>query len=229
MPIAYLPHVVAGGVALVAGYVALSATKGATLHRKSGLVFGYAMLIMALSGAMIAAIGRTEGSVIAGLLTSYFVLTGMVTVRRPAAWSVRVDVGLMMLALGVGTVSLALGFVTLTSPTGTMDGLPPFPFFMFGVTGLLASVGDMRVLRSGGVHGTARLVRHLWRMCWALWIAAASFFLGQADEIPEMLRVPALLAIPVVIPILAMLYWLWRLRARRTLRGIVGVHTPDAV
>ena len=149
----------------------------------------------------------------------------MVTVRRPAAWSPRPD----GVALGVGTASLALGFVTLASATGTMDGLPPFPFFMFGVTGLLASIGDMRVLRSGGVRGSARLVRHLWRMCWALWIAAASFFLGQADELPEAVRIPALLAIPVVIPVLAMLYWLWRVRVRRTFRGIVTVSAPNVV
>ena len=87
----------------------------------------------------------------------------------------------------------------------------------------------MRVLRSGGVQGSARLVRHLWRMCWALWIAAASFFLGQADEIPETLPIPALLAIPVVIPILVMLYWLWRVRTRRTFRGVASVSAPNAV
>ena len=229
MPMAYLPHIVAGGVALVAGYVALSASKGATVHRRSGLVFVYAMVVMALSGAIIAAVGRTEGSVIAGIMTSYFVITGLVAVRRPAAWSPRLDVGLMLLALGVGATSVTLGFVTLASPTGKMDGLPPFPFFMFGITGLVASAGDMRMLRSGGLHGASRLVRHLWRMCWALWIAAASFFLGQADELPDALRIPALLAIPVVVPLLAMVYWGWRVRMRRTLRGIGGVRPSEAV
>jgi hypothetical protein len=229
MPMTYLPHVLAGGVALVAGFVALYATKGATLHRRSGVVFVYAMLVMALSGAVIAAIGRTEGSVIAGVMTSYFVITGMITVRRPAWWSARLDVGLAVVALGVGLTSLTLGFLTAASPTGTRDGLPPFLFFMFGTVGLLAGLGDARRLRSGSVRGTARLVRHLWRMCWALWIAAASFFLGQADEIPESLRIMPLLAIPVVIPLLAMLYWLWRVRVRRTFRGIVTVSAPNAV
>jgi uncharacterized membrane protein len=226
---AYLPHVIAGGVALVAGYVALSATKGATAHRTSGQVFVYAMLVMALSGAVVAAIGGTEGSVIGGVMTCYFVTTGMVTVRRPAWWSRRLDVGVPVLGLGVGLFSLTLGVLTAASPTRTMDGLPPFPFFMFGIVGLLASVGDLRLLRIGGVRGPARLVRHLWRMCFALWIAAASFFLGQADELPDAIRIPALLAIPVVVPILAMLYWLWRLRVRRTLRGIVGVRAPEAI
>jgi uncharacterized membrane protein len=37
-------HVVAGGLALVFGYIALYAAKGAPLHRKSGILFVYAML-----------------------------------------------------------------------------------------------------------------------------------------------------------------------------------------
>ncbi|HEU0014094.1 MAG TPA: hypothetical protein VFQ45_10445, partial [Longimicrobium sp.] len=68
----------------------------------------------------------------------------------------------------------------------------------------------------------ARLARHLWRMCWAMWIATGSFFLGQADELPERLRVwPALIFLAVV-PLLAMLYWLVRIRIRRPLRGVTG-------
>ena len=229
MPVVYLPHVVAGGVALVAGYVALFAAKGAPVHRRSGMVFACAMLLMALSGAAIAAVEGTEVSIVAGVLTSYLVTTGVITVRRPSGWSRHFDVGLMVVALGVGLTSLTLGFLTLASPTGTRDGLPPFPFFMFGTVGLLGSVGDIRMLRSGGVHGTARLVRHLWRMCWSLWIAAASFFLGQADEIPDVLRIPPLLAVPVIVPVLALVYWLYRLRVRRTLRGVVVGRAPETV
>ena len=40
----------------------------------------------------------------------------------------------------------------------------------------LAIVGDLRVIRMGGLKGPRRLARHLWRMCFALFIAAASFF-----------------------------------------------------
>ena len=41
-----LVHILAGGLALVFGYVALYAAKGATLHRKSGMLSVYAMLTM---------------------------------------------------------------------------------------------------------------------------------------------------------------------------------------
>jgi hypothetical protein len=65
-------------------------------------------------------------------------------------------------------------------------------------------------------------------MCFALFIAALSFFIGQAKVIPRPVRIPALLALPVPAVLVAMLYWLWRVRFRRSLRGIVGVGTPEA-
>lgn len=89
--------------------------------------------------------------------------------------------------------------------------------FIFGAIGLSASISDVRMIRSGAIRGARRLARHLWRMCFAFFIATGSFFLGQADEIPEPLRVTALLVILALAPLLLMLYWLWRLRIRKTL------------
>lgn len=62
----------------------------------------------------------------------------------------------------------------------------------------------------------------------ALYIGSASFFLGQADEFPEALRLPALLAIPAFLPLLMMAYWLWRTRGKRAQRGIAGVTVAEA-
>jgi len=44
-------HIVAGGLAIVLGAVALSVKKGGTIHRRSGLLFVYAMLVMGTSMA----------------------------------------------------------------------------------------------------------------------------------------------------------------------------------
>lgn len=228
MRMAYYVHILAGSLSLLFGFVALYSTKGATLHRKAGRQFVFAMLTMALMGAVIAASKGSEGNVIAAVMTCYLVITALTTVSRHAVWSPRLDVGLMVLALGVGLTSVALGFETIASPAGRRDGLPPFPFFMFGIVGLLAGVGDLRMLRSGGIRGTSRLARHLWRMTWAMWIATSSFFLGQAKVFPEPVRIPALLALPVLAVLVTMLYWLWRVRIRRSLRGLVGVSTPEA-
>jgi hypothetical protein len=60
-------------------------------------------------------------------------------------------------------------------------------------------------------------------MCFAMWVAAASFFWGPRGRVPDVINIPALLPIPVLTPIAVMLYWLWRIRVRKTLRGIIGV------
>ena len=91
-------HIVGGSLAIIAGFVALFAAKGATVHRRSGTLFVYAMLVMAGLGAAIAAVGKTEGSVIAGVTTCYLVVTALTAVHRPAWWSARLDVGFMALA-----------------------------------------------------------------------------------------------------------------------------------
>lgn len=130
----------------------------------------------------------------------------------------------MLVALAVGLTSLVFGFEALASPDGKgRDGMPPFPFFMFGVVGTMAAVLDMRMIRSKGLKGASRLARHLWRMSFALFIAALSFFLGQADEFPEAIRIFPLLALPVLAVQITMVYWLWRVLARRSLRGKVPV------
>ena len=63
-------HILTGAIALVAGAIALSVTKGGRLHRKSGLIFVTAMLLMSASGAAIAAFVPVRVSVVAGMLTA---------------------------------------------------------------------------------------------------------------------------------------------------------------
>ena len=98
---------------------------------------------------------------------------------------------------------------------------------MFGTVALLAFIGDVRMIRSGTLRSVPRLTRHLWRMCYAFWIATASFFLGPrarvATLIPEPLLTPALLALPVLTVLVIMFYWLWRVRVRQTFRGVIRV------
>ena len=50
-------HIITGSLGLISGFVALYAAKGATLHRKAGMVFVYVMLTMSASGMVIAAVG----------------------------------------------------------------------------------------------------------------------------------------------------------------------------
>jgi hypothetical protein len=153
----------------------------------------------------------------AALVTAYLVITSLATVRPVAG--ARLTVGAMLVALVVGLATMTFGFQAVAAG-GMRNGMPAFPFFMFGVVSLLGVAGDIRVIRSGPLKGAMRLARHLWRMCFALFIASLSFFIGQAKVFPEPIRIMPLLAMPVLLVLVTMFYWLWRVRIRQSLRGL---------
>jgi peptidoglycan/LPS O-acetylase OafA/YrhL len=201
-----LLHIFGGLIGLTSGAVALSSHKGGTLHRRSGTVFVYAMLVMSASGAVMAARIPERVSVIAGLLTFYLVVTALLTVRRGGRGFPWMDVGAMAFGLAVAFLAFVYGMAGTDNPAD-----PPLAIaVVFGIVVLLAIFGDLRMLFARSLPWSQRIARHLWRMCLALWIAAASFFLGQSDEFPEALRIMPLLCTPVLLVMLLMFYWLAR-------------------
>ena len=198
-----LLHIIGGLLGLTSGAVALATRKGSKIHRRSGMIFVCAMLVLSTSGVIMAALMPERISMIAGMLTFYLVISALLTVRRPAQGFRWMEVGAMFFALGIGLLGI------MFSITGSTDGTGPIGF-IFGAVGLLAAFGDARMLLSPNMPWAQRIARHLWRMCFALWIAAASFFLGQADEFPEALRIMPLLCTPVLLVLVAMFYWLAR-------------------
>lgn len=208
-------HIVAGMLALLFGYFALFAKKGAAVHRKAGIGFVGAMVVMSLSGALIATVKPDRGSIIAGLLTFYFVLTGLMTVK-PIPAHKRVQVAAMVAAFILGLFGIWAG--SWLAQRGRPEAAPMFLFSAMSIGG---AIGDFKLLRAGGIEGKARIKRHLWRLCFAMWVAAASFFWGPPNRVPEIIRIPALLPIPVLTPIVVMFYWLWRMRGKKAVKNIV--------
>src|SRR5437867_10111714 len=120
-------HVVAGGLAIILGGVALVAAKGATLHRKSGILFVYAMLTMGISGSVLALRhSLTNANVLGGFMSAYFVITALTTVRPTSAWTRRLDSSALVVALALALIEIGLGFKALASPRGAIDGVPFF-------------------------------------------------------------------------------------------------------
>ncbi len=195
-----LVHIFAGSLGLASGAVALLALKGAKLHRKSGTIFVYAMLVMSASGAVMAARQPTMVVVMAGVLTFYLVLTALLTVRRPVLESHWTDAVGMLVALTVGVAGIAFGFEALGDISGKKDGHPAATYFIFGAVALLAALGDARMMLAHRIQGAQRIARHLWRMCFAL---------GSGTMVAEAAS-QRLLAIPALMVLSTMFYWLAR-------------------
>ena len=213
-------HIVAGGLAIVLGAVALLASKGGPLHRRSGLLFVYAMLTMGISGAILAlSQSWTNANALGGMTSAYFVITALTAVRPASVWTTRLTVFALCVAIALAVIEASLGITAVTSPRGTLNGVPFFMLFFLAAISTLAAVGDVRMLRSGALKAGPRLARHLWRMCFALFIAAGSFFSIRArvaKVLPAPLTTPMMRALPIVLLFVAMFYWLWRVRGRRT-------------
>ena len=203
--------------ALLFGYTALYASKGATVHRKSGMGFVLAMIVMSLTGALIASLKPDRGSIIAGLLTFYFVITGLLTVIDVPGKK-RIETLAMAWGFVLGLFAIWAG--SWLAQRGRPEAAP---MFLFSAMAICGAIGDLRMLRAGGIDGKPRIKRHLWRLCFAMWVAAASFFWGPPNRVPELIRIPALLPIPVLTPIVVMFYWLWRMRGRQPVTGAVAV------
>jgi uncharacterized membrane protein len=206
-------HVAAGGLALVLGAVALLATKGGNIHRRSGLLFVFAMLVMGITAAIL-------GNVGGGLMTVYFVGTALTTVRPVSAWTRTFNVAALIMVVGLALLTIVGGVQAFNSPGGVLKGVPFVMFFFLATVMLLAAAGDARIMRFGAPRGGPRLARHLWRMCFALFIAAGSFFSVRervAKILPGPFTTAPMRALPILLLFGAMFYWLWRVRGRRTL------------
>lgn len=211
-------HILAGAIVLASGAVAMAAPKGGALHRRAGQAFVAAMGAMTTTGTAMAARSDklgTDISVMAGLLVFYLVGTGLLTVRRDVANASRWLAAFVTLALGVAAFAIGFGVAAMSTANGRIDGVPGAVYVVFGAIALLAALGDVRVLRVGPPVGVARLTRHLWRMGVAMFIATASFFGGQAKLFPDAVRGSGVLAIPILLVLAHLAYWLVRVRLRR--------------
>jgi uncharacterized membrane protein len=218
-------HVAAGGLAIVLGAVALLVKKGGTIHRRSGLLFVYAMLVMGITASILEFLkSPAAANVVAALMAVYFVGTALTTVRPVSRWTRGINVAALTVAVGLALQGIVGGVKIFNLPGRTYNGVPFFmPFFLATIL-ILAAAGDVRIMRFGMPRGGPRLARHLWRMCFALFIAAGSFFSVRervAKIIPEPFTSGPMRALPILLLFGAMFYWLWRVRSRRTLPVVV--------
>jgi len=230
MPDLLFIHIASASFALLGGYAALFARKGSTLHRRAGVFFVWAMIVMGISASILARAagdGGLSGRGLSGVMITYLLISAVATMRDPDTVPRWLHPGLTLLGLSLGAFVTTAAILQLAGVLPG-DGVPVVAL-IFGVILLLAGLGDVRVLVRGPLRGSARIKRHMWRMCFAMFITTGSFFLGQADVIPERLRIWPLLFLLAFLPLLAMLYYFARESARRRRshkRGAARVYAP---
>ncbi len=221
-----LLHIVSGTLGMLSGFVAAFLPNGSRSHGRAGNIFVISMLSLSASGVYLAIMKAQPGNILGGTLTFYLVATAWMTARRSDGRRGILDWGGLLIVAAIAATEVILGLEAAMSPTGLKYDYPPGPYFFLGSVALLATVGDVRMLVRPGIAGTQRIARHLWRMCFALFIAAASIFLARQQVFPDVLRRTGVLAFLSFLPILLMIFWLLRIRFAHAYKqkGMAGAH-----
>ena len=212
-------HICGGVVGLLSGIAAVSFRKGSARHRLAGNIFFISMLTNGSTAALL-------GNVFGGAITFYLVTTGWLTARRREGETTIFDWGAFLVCLAMGIVIMIDGLRIVSGSIPPKPGVPVGMTLFLGCVVLLAAAGDLRMLVRGGVFGRQRVARHLWRMCFGLFIATGSFLAQR--------RVLAFLGGPKImllaaLPLLLIVFWLIRLRfknayKRKSVPGSGEVH-----
>lgn len=197
---------------MLSGGVAVFLRKGTQRHRVAGNVFVISMLSLGATAVYLAIMKSQMNNVFGGVLTFYLVATSWMTARRREAGTGIFDWIGLMAAMTVAAVVAIYGLQAARSAAGSKDGVPVGMYFFLSSIALLAAVGDIRLLARGGIAGVQRLARHLWRMCFALFIASGSIFAARPHLFPAFMRKSGMLMLLTVLPLMLMIFWLLRVR-----------------
>jgi hypothetical protein len=226
-------HICAGSLGLVSGTAAMSFRKGSPRHVLAGKVFVASMLTMGALATYLAITRHQPSNIGGGILTFYLIGTAWLTARRRDAETSRFDWVVLLIPLAIGIFLWMIGIKVVRSGASSQGGVPVGMMFFMGSVCLLAAAGDVRMLVRGGVLGAKRIARHLWRMCFGLFIAAGSFFLGPSNRPLRLLSAvgvgkylsPALFSttlylILTILPLILLIFWLVRMRFTNAYRKI---------
>jgi uncharacterized membrane protein len=203
-------HICSGTLGLLCGIIAICVRKGSRSHGVAGIVFSLSMMSLAASGVYIAYTKSQPGNILGGVLTLYMVATAWSAARRRDGQTSMFDWVALLIALAVGASCVTYGFRVVTGAMVANDGVPAGMDFFLGFIVLLAAAGDIRMLVRGGVSGAQRIARHLWRMCFGLFIASGSFFMGRQQIFPSYIRKSQILVFLTILPLILLVFWLAR-------------------
>jgi hypothetical protein len=212
-------HITAGTLTLLTGVAAMALPKGSSLHRKAGNVFFGSMLVLGIAGIVLSLMKVPNmGNIMGGTTAVYMVATAWATVIQQPGRTGLAEMALALLGLVVTAGATTFGVLATQASNGRFAGYPPLMYFIFAGVLALATALDFRMIARGGLTGTARTTRHLWRMSMAFFMATGSFFFGQPRFVPTFMRETGLFIVAGLLPLALLLYFLVRVRVWPSIR-----------
>lgn len=206
-------HIAAGAIALLTGTAAFAARKGQRVHVAAGTWFCIAMFVLGITASILSPFKTPPESPIGGIMVCYFVATAWMAARNRSGTAGRFDRIACAAILVIAALTIWQGVERVLAEPGEFPEVPSAgALFSLGAVCLFAGLSDLKFILGTAMSARQRTLRHLWRMCFAFFIATGSSFLGQQDVMPEMVRGSVVLWVLAFAPFGLM--WLWMGKVR---------------
>ncbi len=133
----YYIHAPLGGIALLAGGIAMIVKKGNRIHKKSGKLFFYAMLTSAIASFIISVLPNHESPFLfsIGLFSSYFLISGLRSLNfKLKEFSLRIDKIIAYLIMIIGSCMILYPIILYSKLNIILS--------VFGIVGLVFGIRD---------------------------------------------------------------------------------------
>jgi hypothetical protein len=197
-------HATLGGIALVAGFFAMTFKKGGQNHKKSGKLFFWSMLVSGGLAEIVAVLPGHENAFLftIGVFTIYLVLTGNMALKYKVPntdlkWDKLVSI--LMIITGLGMIIFPVIWYKSFN----------IVLAVFGLIGLSLAIGDLIKFRNPEKLRKIWLRQHLTKMIGA-YIAAVTAFIVVNQIIPGVYGWLA----PTVVGTAVISYWSRKVRRK---------------
>ena len=200
-------HAGFGGIALLAGLVSMVAKKGLELHKKSGLIFYYTMLISAITAMIVAFLPNHKSPFLfaVGIFSLYFILTGKRALRfKLKSPNLKTDKWISKMMIVTGILMVLLPIILSNSLNIVLS--------VFAVVGIIFSVRDLNLYKKPERLKNSWLKLHLGKMIGA-YISATTAFVVVNEFFPSFYG----WFIPGIIGGFFITYWIRKVNGKKLL------------
>lgn len=172
-------HAALGGIALMAGLSSIISKKGSIIHKKSGIIFFYSMLVSVAMAFVISILPQHESPFLFSIavFSSYFILTGYRALRfKRGNMILTVDRIISFVMLFTGISMIFYSIVLLKSINIVL--------LVFGIIGLIFASRDLFLFQHPENVRKDWLKLHLGKMIGG-YIAATTAFIVVNELIPS--------------------------------------------
>lgn len=197
-------HAGFGGIALLTGGLALLVKKGNALHKKSGKVFFYSMLISAIVAFIISILPNHESPFLfsIGVFSTYFLLSGYRSLNfRKKEIDIKLDKLIAYIISFTGLVMILFSLV--------LFGKLNIILLVFGIVGLVFGIRDLKLFKNRELLRVSWLKLHLGKMTGG-YIAALSAFFVVNQILPGIWN----WFVPGIIGSIYITYWMLKLNKK---------------